>query len=165
MMMPLILSAKTTEAYARLLKGMYGFYQPMEERIAPFLPLMNFPQPVSNRAHHILTDLQALGANGIIPLSTDLPVLNDPLEALGALYVLEGSSLGGRIIARMLRKEAALPANAFQFFEGHQENTGAHWQAFVRRLNQLAVTPSEIATVSAAANITFAAHTRWMQTL
>ncbi|OLY93163.1 heme oxygenase [Cnuella takakiae] len=164
-MMPLIHQATSSTSYARLLKGMYGFYQPLEEQIAPFLPRINFPLPVSNRAHHILTDLQVLGVNGMIPLSTQLPLIESPLQALGALYVLEGSALGGRIIARMLRKQDSLPDNAFHFFEGHQENTGAHWQAFIRHLNQFAVTTPDIEKVSGAANETFAAHTRWMKTV
>lgn len=94
-----------------------------------------------------------------------MPSVATPLQALGALYVMEGSALGGRVIARMLRKSGQLPENVFNFFDGYQENTGLNWQAFILRLNQIAASQTDIDNVCAAANETFAAHARWMKTV
>lgn len=65
--------------------------------------------------------------------------LASPAEALGALYVLEGSSLGGRMILRDLRARGA-DTTGLHFLDPYGETTGAHWRAL------LAVLESELAS-------------------
>jgi heme oxygenase len=53
------------------------------------------------------------------------------------MYVLEGSALGGQVIARALRERWALgPHNGAAYFGGHGADTGACWADFRRRLAQ-----------------------------
>ncbi|UOQ78251.1 hypothetical protein MUN84_06595 [Hymenobacter sp. 5516J-16] len=54
------------------------------------------------------------------------------------MYVLEGSTLGGQVIARQLAK-ANIPARAY--FSGHAEQTGPLWKTFVGLLTQAATPP------------------------
>lgn len=63
------------------------------------------------------------------------PPIEDEAEALGVLYVLEGSRLGGRILAKRAG-ESADPAvrRATRYFR-HAEKAG-HWQSFLTRLEQ-----------------------------
>jgi len=51
-------------------------------------------------------------------------------EALGAMYVIEGSTLGGNVIAKQLSKTEGFDAVTFNFFGCYHENTGAMWKDF-----------------------------------
>lgn len=51
---------------------------------------------------------------------------------LGATYVAEGSTLGGRLISHALQKNSYLPTAARQsvFYQGYGDLTGVRWRAF-----------------------------------
>ena len=51
-------------------------------------------------------------------------------EALGAMYVIEGSTLGGNVIAKQLSKTEGFDNITFNFFGCYQENTGPMWKNF-----------------------------------
>lgn len=51
-------------------------------------------------------------------------------EALGAMYVIEGSTLGGNVIAKQLSKTEGFDQVTFNFFGCYQENTGSMWKNF-----------------------------------
>ncbi len=51
-------------------------------------------------------------------------------EALGAMYVIEGSTLGGNVIAKQLSKTEGFDNVTFNFFGCYQENTGPMWKNF-----------------------------------
>jgi len=51
-------------------------------------------------------------------------------EALGAMYVIEGSTLGGNVIAKQLSKSEGFDEVTFNFFGCYQENTGPMWKNF-----------------------------------
>lgn len=163
-MNPLIAAATTPDAYGVLLKKLYGFYRPMEQLLVPFASQLQLDYNLE-KSHLILQDLQTLGVANDAAICTKLPEINNWLDALGALYVLEGASLGGRIIARMLTANGQLPPNAFSFFDGRGKETGPHWTRFTQLMNQQAVTEEEIEQVCAAATATFDLHAEWMKTL
>lgn len=51
-------------------------------------------------------------------------------EALGMLYVIEGSTLGGNVIAKQLSKTDGFDDITFNFFGCYQDNTGSMWKNF-----------------------------------
>ncbi|RLJ33554.1 heme oxygenase [Chryseobacterium sp. 7] len=51
-------------------------------------------------------------------------------EALGAMYVIEGSTLGGNVIAKQLSKTEGFDEVTFNFFGCYQESTGSMWKNF-----------------------------------
>lgn len=73
-------------------------------------------------------------------LTMDAPVrvqtadaVHDEAEALGTMYVLEGSRLGGRVLARIAgQSRDARVREATRFFR-HEEDAG-HWRSFLTRL-------------------------------
>ena len=69
------------------------------------------------------------------PHVPDLPALPDRACALGALYVIEGSTLGGRIIARHLRRQANIPVEAFHYLEIYANQSGEMWRAVCEALD------------------------------
>ncbi|MBV8328732.1 biliverdin-producing heme oxygenase [Chryseobacterium sp.] len=56
--------------------------------------------------------------------------LNNEHEAFGAMYVIEGSTLGGNVIAKQLSKTEGFDEVTFNFFGCYQENTGPMWKSF-----------------------------------
>ena len=137
---------------AWFLAKLYGFVQPIEAVLrahaAEFEPAWQLNERY--RAAWLLEDLARLSYAGTPPPCPALPPLHSWPQRLGALYVLEGSTLGGQIIARQLTK-AGLEAGAY--FTGRAERTGPLWKSFCQQLgaagtiaNQSAIAGSAIHT-------------------
>lgn len=138
LLLPHLTSMNSRTDYVRLLRMFYGFFHPMELRIREHVDASLLSDIDARRnSGFILLDLQALGEGGLPPLASRLPVIDSVPEALGALYVLEGSTLGGKMIANMLRKNAALQLGEehLHFFSGYREQTGPKWMQFLAVLN------------------------------
>jgi heme oxygenase (biliverdin-IX-beta and delta-forming) len=86
----------------------------------------------------LAADLAALGVS--MPTLEALPVcplvpLGDDVEALGSLYVMEGSTLGGRIIRRNVERCLGDDGRAScSYFNGYGSETSAMWLSFLARL-------------------------------
>ena len=95
------------EAYRDLLGRLLGFHQPFEAAIAACLGDLAFGLNLRllRRATLLREDLRALGAGvaaiGNLPLLRVPSFANAP-AAMGALYVAEGATLGGRMLAGAL---------------------------------------------------------------
>lgn len=150
------------EQYVILLRSLYGFYAPLQDLIFRHVSPAHLPDVASRRsAALILDDLETLGEDTRnLERCTSLPQVSNGSQAFGALYVLEGSSLGGRIISRMMKSKENLPleSGGLRFFEGYGKETGEKWKAFVEALNK----QPEHAAIVAAANQTFQSFQNWM---
>ncbi len=81
----------------------------------------------------------------------------DRATAIGRLYVLEGSSLGGTMIYRKLRQLPALSSFApFDFYRAQSEWGLKQWKSFVGYLKETPFTDEEIRQATASALDTFA---------
>jgi heme oxygenase len=163
LLLPKLQAVQTIGEYAAILQFFYGFFSPLEGAIQPFIATYDLPDMNTRRkALLILQDLQAIRCpvRGL-PVCTELPVIHNTASAFGALYVMEGSTLGGKMIARMLLKNTALslPENAISFFSGYGEETGARWKNFLTALNK----QEDVETLANSANATFLALKRWLQ--
>ena len=85
-----------------------------------------------SRAGGIAQDLASLGVAPPAAASVDGPA--SPGEALGWVYVAEGSMLGGRIIRRRLTAEGR-GLEGLAFLDPYGEETGARWRAFIALLD------------------------------
>ena len=156
--------------YTRLLARMYGFYAPLERL------LLNFDDAMREhgvrvrprlKARKLELDLHAFGwtpdAVSAWPLCAELPCVSTDAHALGCLYVLEGSTLGGQIISRRLRQVLEIDGDAgLAFFRAYGAHTGRMWQGFVEGLNAYPATDAEAAQATQSARDTFAAMERWL---
>jgi heme oxygenase len=83
------------------------------------------------RAHLLTQDLRFFGS-----LETDgerpvLPRMNDQVSLLGTMYVMEGSKLGGKFIARHVRETLGMGSGAGSaFFRDGGRQTGLLWKEF-----------------------------------
>ena len=65
-----------------------------------------------------------------------LPEVKNEAEAFGILYVMEGSTLGGNVIAKQLSKHPDFKDLSFSYFRCYGENTGSLWKNFKHVLDQ-----------------------------
>ena len=114
--------------------------------------------PKRRRGALFAADLRALGAE---PADDDpeLPAVADTDEALGRLYVLEGSTLGGTFIHRHLTTLPDLAATGrLGAFSPYGAETGAMWHAFRRFTRERARDPQRVVD---AAGATFLSLAEW----
>ncbi|RYF86362.1 MAG: heme oxygenase, partial [Chitinophagaceae bacterium] len=99
----------------------YGYYHPLEKGIARFLDESVLPDLAERRsADLILDDLRAMNLPLEIEEDSDAPVIESRADTLGALYVMEGSSLGGKVICKMIAGNLNYPDHsALSFFYGY----------------------------------------------
>lgn len=159
-LLPRLETLASLREYRALLYSFYGYFAPVQEKIRCFLTADDLPDIAQRRTSLLLlNDLHALGElSSRIPLCESLPDITNKASAFGALYVLEGSTLGGRMIARMLQKKLPLSPDSLQFFNGYGEATGAYWTRFLAALNEQ---PAADAVVHCA-NETFLHFENWL---
>lgn len=124
------------EEYVALLDGFYGYVAPWEEAAAHSVPahLRSFFE-ARRKAALLEADLTFLTGDATraqaAPRANHLPSMNTIGRVFGSMYVMEGSTLGGRFIAphvaRLFDLETGL-GNAY--FDGYGPRTGSMWNAF-----------------------------------
>jgi heme oxygenase len=156
----------TPASYSGLLACFYGYYKPVEDKIDLFISNDIVPHYSERRkAATIIHDLGIINGAAVyeLPLCNHLPDINDVATALGAMYVLEGSTLGGSIIVKMLMQRLELhDESAVQFFSGYGEKSGAMWASFIRVLDNYTADKPIQQQIAATASATFSLFNDWI---
>jgi len=121
----------TVEDYKKIIHYNYLMLLHSEDRIFNMLaPKFTVKLQLDQRRKLplITKDLQFLSLDNQ-NISYTMEVENEH-EALGMMYVIEGSTLGGNVIARQLSKTEGFGGFPFNFFGCYQENTGSMWKNF-----------------------------------
>lgn len=126
---------------------------------------------VTREVHERLHHHPGLAAFGIgpeqlftLPRCSGFPDLSSDEAMLGALYVVEGSALGGIALARSLEGLVGHGAlDGRRFFNGHGSRTGDAWRAYLFRLANASHRPEHRATIIATALATFALFEQWIE--
>lgn len=95
-------------------------------------------------------------------ISSQIPYIHDHGSAFGALYVLEGSTLGGLIIKKMISEKLG-SEEGMSFFEGYGKKTAERWKVFTHILNQIDTDHNTADIVVKTAASTFMLFNSWMQ--
>lgn len=145
-------------AYTALLCRLYGFHRPFEvaARMTP------------HRTIWLESDLEILGVDAnqraALPHCAATPEKALREYILGAQYVVEGSALGGRGLARQLDDLLGSGVIAGRrFFTGHGSATGAVWREYLARLSAVPSVGPERAAVVEGAIQTFAIFEQWLE--
>ena len=147
--------------YRDLLARLYGFHAAFDVAMtqAPEALAQDMDLPSRARAGLLTQDLRGLGvaseAVARLPLARLAPLEGEGAH-LGALYVVEGSTLGGTLIARALTGFGA----DRRFYLGHGGENGRMWRNFLERLETLDESGAEAAEHTASA--VFSAFEAWM---
>jgi heme oxygenase len=154
--------------YIAWLGRFLGLYDPLERRLAGFAewPALGIDLASRSLTQGLTADLVALGADPTDSpraAEADLPPLPSLAHAIGALYVLEGSALGGRIILRDLQGRLGDHlGEATRFFGGRGERLGPMWNSFRGVLDRFGETHPQLTdAVQSGADATFTALIRW----
>ena len=137
-----LLGIVSIHAYTALLQKLFGYYKPLEERIAALPGWHNLPVDLGRRqkAPLLARDLLWLKVTqpqlSQLPQCERLPEVKSITQALGCLYVLEGATLGGQIIGRQLKKNLALDEDrGCAFFCSYGDEVGLMWKCFRETLS------------------------------
>jgi len=126
--------------YRHYLRAMAEVYAPLEGALYAALdPAVRERLGVTPKLPALLADLREQGIDWRPDTARSASVAARSLDALvGGLYVLEGATLGGRTIARQLRRRLDPRAlGGATFLDFHGERTGAAWRAFCAALDAL----------------------------
>jgi heme oxygenase len=152
--------------YHRYLAAMHGYHAPLELRLGAHAGLAQagFDAPLRQKRTLIERDLAALGDRRTAwPACPRLPEVGPLPRAVGAAYVLEGSTLGGRyILAKLPPALAPLRGRATAFLEGYGTETGARWRAFGEVTLRAISSPADEDDAVAGARETFARLIDWL---
>lgn len=139
--------------YIELLKCFYAYFNAVEKAISPYIEAVLPDYRERRNSSYIKADIEELGGT-IENLPEALPAeITDPIQAMGALYVLEGSIMGGPYIVQMLQKKGI--EKGFSFFSGYGNESGIKWASFIAALNILPQTESDNAKAVDTARETF----------
>ncbi|CRM30511.1 Heme oxygenase [Pseudomonas sp. 31 R 17] len=156
------------QGYRHLLQAYFGFYQPMEAALygSGLIP-EGLDTAVRVKTPTLVSDLHALGladqAIDTLPHCTQLPTLDTPAACLGALYVLEGATLGGQVLRREMAQRLGVNAdNGGAFLDIYGVETGRRWKDFLVYLgDQPLDAPAKQCAVNAARS-TFSCFEQWL---
>ncbi len=134
MLAPLVRPGLSLESYLLVLDFFQRFYEQLQPALYKALRQFDCDYPLGDRLAWLDADLKALGhANSLPALGMEPLSLTRPAQWVGCLYVVEGSTLGGQVIARQLRALLGLDAtHGARFFHGWGEETDTHWGDFWR---------------------------------
>jgi heme oxygenase len=148
---------QTTDDYIALLQVFYSFFGALEDRINVYIGSAELPDHLQRRkSGSLATDIRALG--GILPEKealSDIPGIDDPLQAFGALYVIEGSTLGGQIISGMIAKQLGIGEKGLSFFLSYGQHLATMWATFKLTLNRQGDNEADRERIITAADATF----------
>ncbi|WP_421555149.1 biliverdin-producing heme oxygenase [Pseudomonas kitaguniensis] len=154
--------------YRRLIQAYYGFYRPMETALfdSGLIP-DGFDSVLRVKTPTLVNDLHALGLNdtaiGALPRCCELPTLATPAACLGALYVLEGATLGGQVLRREMARRLDLDAdNGGAFLNVYGAETGRRWKDFLDYLGRQPLSAAAKQRAVMAACATFSCFEQWL---
>lgn len=163
---PLASVSFTEEQYVALLQAFYGFFSPWED-LARLFSHDSFRVFLEDRtrAHLLVEDLKffastppttVMAVTGRLDLSTDE-------KLLGSMYVLEGSRLGGQVLAAKIEKELKLNSlDGVRFFRGFGSQTLPRWREFCSVIEEKATGQDKVDEMIHAAQETFSAIHNWL---
>lgn len=125
------------EDYTRLLQHNYALLAATEEQIFARIPAsaasdINLPQ--RRKLPLVIQDLQVLE----VPVSPNIKPMSikNTAEAWGLLYVMEGATIGGTMMAKQLSANAAFIQAPFAYFRIYGDHTGSRWKNFKEILDR-----------------------------
>jgi heme oxygenase (biliverdin-IX-beta and delta-forming) len=154
------------KTYRAILLRYFGFFSNIESQLVDSGGDAAIPNLRERfRAPRLRNDLLALGLSeqeiNSAPRASEIPRTSTKSEVLGVMYVLEGSTLGGMLIAKHLRSFPFFGETTGSFFLTDPQALSQRWKAFLELLE----TSSDLDEASAveAASSTFTLLDRWME--
>jgi len=155
----------TRDGYKELLIRFYGFHSAWEKAAGRIVSDKAIFESRC-RTKLLSKDLAALGLRDEeiirLPQCAPLMPLPSPAAVLGGMYVVEGSTLGGVVIAREVERKLGLDAETgCAYFGSHGRETAMMWNHFKEKLLSASSRETDDVIV-ATAQKTFAVMHDWL---
>lgn len=166
--LPLLDHGMTLAQYHLLLRVYAGFYLPLENAMeAHHLPPVQNEWALHRKSQWLVEDLVSLGDRPdlieALPLCSDLPPMTSQADLLGALYVVEGATLGGHIILERLHHSLGPCAHqCARFFTSYGPRVPQMWIAFLHILEAAAYDARQELLIIESACKTFLSFEQWL---
>ena len=158
---------RSHQDYLNILQLFYSYFGGLEDQINKYINTHHLADYTLRRKTSALEhDINMLGGVTVDKAQeNNLPQISNHLQAFGALYVIEGSTLGGSFISKMISQQLNLDQNqgGFSFFNGYGESTATMWESFKDVLNKQPADATEEYAICGAANNTFIKFKNWIE--
>ena len=148
----------TLADYRQFLQTNWVFHASLERALTHSLPSdlqTQLQWSERRKADRLAADLRTLDAAPTNLTLLPFAIAGVP-EALGAMYVAEGSTLGGMMIKKTLQNNAEVSAHtSFAFLGCYGPQTGSRWRSFLAVLEEYLNSPTDEAIAIASAQSTF----------
>lgn len=155
---PFFKAIETAEDYIKILKAFYAFFHPVMNSIDRHLNKTRVNDYAERRkTGSLAADLEHFGvcAQDIEP-AEQLPTITGDAEAMGAYYVLEGSTLGGVFLSGMIAERLGITdSKGISFFSGYGGNSKNMWNRFLSYLEDYDNDEKRSAVIADTAEQTF----------
>lgn len=150
------------EDYGKLLERLFLFYNPLESKVHQYIDQAILPD-IEKRKHTqwILKDLKALDYTVNTSTESKTQQITSTAYAVGVLYVMEGSTMGGQIISKMLKKQLGANTSTY-YFDSYSDETMDMWLSFKNSIAQYE-THLDKEEVFKGANETFSSLKEWLK--
>jgi heme oxygenase (biliverdin-IX-beta and delta-forming) len=159
----------TRESYTAMIERLYGFYVRAEPALVArgsSIPGLDLEQ--RRKAPLLVADLTALGRSPrelrALPRVDRVPRLDEPARVLGVLYVIEGATLGGKLIEREVAVRLGLDRRTGTAFFGAYGADVAHQWRRLGGVVEREAPELDVVVMCAAAADTFDTLDRWLVT-
>jgi heme oxygenase (biliverdin-IX-beta and delta-forming) len=155
-------------SYRALLSRLLGYYEPIEDQLSRVAwDSVGFDFDTRRKSAWLRHDLAFLGitdtAQAELPRCTQLPPTTSMATALGVMYVLEGATLGGQVILRMIDKNLQLSAHrGAGFHSGYGPHNGSMWLSFKSAATRQLDSSARIDEAVHTARETFLTYETWL---
>lgn len=124
----------TKSQYVNYLNLMHDVVRDIEKSVYPTISEVVTDLDERKKEGFLKADLKALDFEGQ-PKPTAFDNHFSLPFAMGIFYVIEGSTLGGRVILKNIEKAFQITeANGGKYFSGYGATTGSHWKKFLDML-------------------------------
>ncbi len=159
-------STFTLDDYKALITKFYLFYSAIEPSLpTDELKVHGFDLESRRKLPSLERDLSALSIfqkPGAVTVET--PVFDSVAKAFGAVYVLEGATLGGQVITRHLSSAIGVtPETGGSFFYSYGPNVGPMWKEFGAIITAYAEANGQDDVIVQGANETFDSFRRFFE--
>jgi heme oxygenase len=142
----------STPVYVVYLSLQLQLHAPLEASLVRWLPPACSDLRL-RKSEWLRRDLRAMGARPAEPAVAAAAGVESQAQALGVLYVLEGSTLGLQVVRKQLQDMHPALLDAGRFMLGYGHDTGRRWRDLLVQLEELA--PPDWPLAEEAASATF----------
>lgn len=160
----------TLEQYREYLALFYGYILPLERAFEarPEWEALRFDIGARTKHRLLEADLHALGLDARavdnLPHCQSLPDVSSFPRILGCMYVLEGSTLGGQMLTKLLMKDLPVsPDTNASYFNSYGADVRERWTEFREMLASQARTGEDEREMLASAGETFDRLRDWIE--